>query len=244
MQNNSFFATVLRSLGFSVMSAGARVATNYGAPEEGRENPDDVSYGGFTHQVNIVTIEGVKYFVDCGFGGAGPTRPVPLVDGYIAVQTGTEENISSSMRLTRGFTGNNTSRTPEQEVWRYTIKYGAASDGEKNWIPVYCFSESEFMPHDFEISSAWVSTNRSSMFVNKIVVQKFLWGNGEDDKDFLVGDLTVVDGVIKERRYGKSKVLRECKTEEERVNGLERFLGIKLSLGESEGIKGYHTALK
>lgn len=241
MQNNNFFTTILRSLGYDIVTAGARVSSSLGDSTAAKQDPDQWVYGGFTHQVNFVTIDGKKYFFDVGFGSAGPTFPVPLVEGFTGVQTGTSDRIAASLQLVRGLMGNNTSRIPDQEVWKYNIKYGAASDTSKDWMPVYCFTEMEFMPHDFDISSAYVSTNRNSMFVNSIVFCKFLMG---DDGETLIGDLTMMDKVIKERRFGESKVLRECKNEEERVEGLREFLGVKLSMAEAEGIRGSHTEIK
>lgn len=241
MQNNSLFGTVLRSLGFDIVSAGARVATDFGSPSAGQQEPDEVSYGGFTHQVNFVTIGGKKYFVDVGFGSQGPTFPIPLEEEFTAIQTGTKDNVAATLQLTRGFTGNHTSRDPLQKVWRYNIKYGPESDESKNWLPVYCFTEMEFMPHDFEISSGYVSTSRSSIFVNQIIFQKYI---ASDDGQSLIGDRTLVNDVIKEKKLGKSEVLRECKSEEERLSGMEEFLGVRLSLGEAKGIKGHHTEIK
>lgn len=241
MQNNNLFATVLRSLGYDVVTAGARVSSTLEDPSAGTQDPDEATYGGFTHQVNFVTVGGTKYFVDVGFGSAGPTSPVPLIDGYTAIQSGTPDKIAASLQLTHGFTGNNTSRTPGQKVWRYNIKYAAASDPSKNWMPIYCFAETEFMPHDFEISSAYVSTNRSSIFVTSIMFCKFVMG---EDGESLMGDVTMMNRVIKERRFGESKVLRECKSEEERVSGLREFLGVMLSEAEVQGIRGHITEIK
>lgn len=243
MQNNSLFATLLRSLGYIIVTAGARVAADLGQTYTSEKDPDDVAYGGYTHQVNFVTIGGQKYFIDVGFGTQGPTVPIPLIDGVTALQTGVPDRVAGTSQLTRGFTGNHTSRTPEQMVWRYNVKHGAASDTTKNWFPIYCFNETEFMPHDFEISSAFVSTSRTTIFVNSVFFVKYIAGEG-DDEGHLIGELTMADKVIKERRFGDSKVLKECDTEEERVQGLREILGLTLSLGESEGIKGYHTEIK
>ncbi|PBP25314.1 arylamine N-acetyltransferase 1 [Diplocarpon rosae] len=60
--NNTFFGTVMRSLGMRVMASGARVAATVirGERETGRFN-------GWTHMINLVTFEGKRWLVDVGF---------------------------------------------------------------------------------------------------------------------------------------------------------------------------------
>ncbi|KAF5026707.1 hypothetical protein F66182_1196 [Fusarium sp. NRRL 66182] len=55
MENNTFFHTVLLTLGYEVYMVGARVFS-----------PDVGKYGGFTHCLNVVTISGASYGVDVG----------------------------------------------------------------------------------------------------------------------------------------------------------------------------------
>ena len=62
--NNTFFGTVMRSLGMDVMSSGARVALNVLGGPKGR-------FFGWNHLINLVGFEGRKYLVDVGFGGTG-----------------------------------------------------------------------------------------------------------------------------------------------------------------------------
>ncbi|KAL9134041.1 MAG: hypothetical protein Q9175_004780 [Cornicularia normoerica] len=59
-ENNCFFDTILRSLGFNVFSAGARVNTGSSRAGEGE-------WEGWSHTVNIVTLSsGLKYMLDAG----------------------------------------------------------------------------------------------------------------------------------------------------------------------------------
>ena len=58
MEANFFFHTVLLSLGFDVYMCGSRIY-----------KPAKKGYGGWTHVVNLVTIAGIKYLLDGGFGG-------------------------------------------------------------------------------------------------------------------------------------------------------------------------------
>lgn len=241
MQNNAFFGTILHSLGFSVMSTGARVSKQIDDGTAGKTHNEDVAYGGLGHQVNIVTIpNGKKYFCDVGFGASGPTFCVPLENGFTAINTGTTGKVASSMRLTRGFTANNTHRNPEQELWIYSIKYGSVDDESKPWIQCYCFSETEFFPSDFEIMSGWVSTSRSSMFVNKVICQRFLMA---EDRQSLIGDITLFETAIKERRFGESQQLVEIRSEEDRVDALEKYMGVKLKEDERMGIASFPSAI-
>lgn len=241
MQNNSFFATVLRSIGYKVMSVGGRVSSAMDGGREASENAEDISFGGYAHQVNIVTIGDRKFFVDVGFGSPGPTGPVPLEHGYTALNTGTKDNVASSMRLTKGFVGNNTSKNAEQELWVYSVKYGRSDDQNAKWLPCYCFSETEFFPADFEIMSHWVSTNRASIFLQWVICQKFIMS---EDGESLIGDVTLQDGAVKERRFGENKTLAEFKNEGDRVEALEKYLGVKLSQAEIDGIAGFPSAIK
>lgn len=55
MENNLFFATLLRTLGFSVMSTGGRV--NTAVQPSGDIGPEE-RYTGWSHMVNIITIQG------------------------------------------------------------------------------------------------------------------------------------------------------------------------------------------
>lgn len=241
MQNNAFFGSILCSLGFSVMSTGARVSRQIDDGTAGKNQTQEVDYGGFGHQVNFLIMpDGKKYFCDVGFGSSGPTFVVPLEDGFTAVNTGSKENVASSSRLHRGFTANNTHRGQAQELWIYSIKYGRADDDSKPWIQCYCFSETEFFPSDFEIMSGWVSTSRTSMFVNRVICSKFLMA---DDGQSLIGDVTLADSAIKERRFGENKSLAEIKSEKDRVEALERYLGVRLREDERMGISGFPSAI-
>ena len=244
MQNNSFFATILRTLGYQLFSAGARVAS--GLDEDAARNYVDLeaAFGGYGHQVNIVTIGSQKWFVDVGFGSTGPTFPIPLVNGFTRVNTGTIENPATHVRLHRGFTANNTSRSPEQELWIYSIKFGDLKDEAHPWIQTYCFNESEFFPSDFNVLSHTVSTSRTSMFVNNIVCSKFLQEkHPTHNSDVVIGDVQLWNKELKIRRWGKSEQPIKIESEQDRIKALEEYMGIKLSTPEVKGIVGLPTQI-
>jgi arylamine N-acetyltransferase len=88
MEQSLFFNYILRGLGFTVYSAGARVRRReHGVPVR--------DYLGWTHVVNIVTLESRgecrRYMVDMGFGDDGPTKPLLLRDGVMTRNLGTQE---------------------------------------------------------------------------------------------------------------------------------------------------------
>jgi arylamine N-acetyltransferase len=72
MENNAFFSTILRSLGYQLYVTGARVSNAL----DGEKN--DPGFAGWQHEVIIVTINGQKYLVDVGFGSTSPLHPIPL----------------------------------------------------------------------------------------------------------------------------------------------------------------------
>jgi arylamine N-acetyltransferase len=184
--------------------------------------------------VNIVTIEGNQFLVDVGHGSAGPHHPVPLKPGYSAINIGeqtirlTQENIPDLL------TSKSASSSAPQQLWLYSYRH--QDDGP--WIPAYCFSETEFTPSDFTMMSSFMSTSRTSMFVTSVLCVKLIMENGE-----LVGDLTLFGGELKKRIQGKSELLAECTTEQQRIDALDKWMGIQLTEEERNGIRGMLSEL-
>jgi arylamine N-acetyltransferase len=235
MENTCLLATVLRSIGYNVMSTGARVNE---AVQPVSASPDWAGprYDGWNHMVNIVTVDEKEYLVDVGFGSNSPTFPVPLEDGFTAVNI----DPGHSMRLHRGHIPDNESKgnnNPRQELWMYEIRFTEQSP----WLPAYCFGEVEFLPRDFETMSFFVSKSPRSWFTFCVVALNYVM---DPETERIVGDVTLFGSEIKKRRYGKSEVLMEIEGEEDRVLALEKYLGIKLTGKEREGIKGMSTELK
>ena len=179
------------------------------------------------HMLNIVTIEGKRYYVDVGFGSSGPTHPMPLVQNEISTNVGDQE-----MRLIQTCIPDLTN--PSQKLWEYQHRNGA----DQPWLPTYCFMETEFTPNDFMMMNYFTSTHRTSWFTNRIVCVKMIMEEGE-----IIGDVTLFDRELKKRVKGKSEMLADCTSEEERVKALDEFLGVKLSLAEINGIQGMITEL-
>lgn len=183
--------------------------------------------------INIVTIESKRYVVDVGFGSNSPTIPVPLESDFTSL------NIlpGHSMLLQRGHIPDNTHKSnPEQMLWIYNIRFTANSP----YMPAYCFSDVEFLPRDFETVNFFVSKSPKSWFTYYVVCLKYLLDEATEE---IVGDITLFGNDLKERRHGKSRVLMEIASEEDRIEALEKYLGITLSQPEKDGIRGMVTQI-
>ena len=83
-------------------------------------------------------VDGVpqRNMVDVGFGGDGPTRPLPLTPSTVAQNLGTQE-----VKLMHENIALNVD--PGQRLWFYKIRN---SEGDE-WKDCYCFPELEFLSH-------------------------------------------------------------------------------------------------
>jgi len=235
MENSTLFFTVLRSLGFDVYSTGARVSHAM-QPQSAKSSYKGPRYSGWNHMINIVTMEGRQFHVDVGFSSAGPTRPVELKHGNEWVNVVPEQ----SSRLVRKVIADTVSRRPDQEMWVYEIRFSEQAD----WIPGYCYTETEFLPADFAVMSHFTSTSRTSFFTYHVVCLKMLMSEETDGEETcVVGDLTLSAGELKRRFRGKSEPLAKLASEADRIEALKTHFGIELSTPEQEGIVGMLTAL-
>ena len=94
---NALFASLLASLGYDCYSVAVRVVWNF---------PDVMP---ITHRAIIVTIDGIRYFCDVGFGGPSPQNALYL-DGVNFQESGTNvflfEKLESGTVLHRMVNGN------------------------------------------------------------------------------------------------------------------------------------------
>ena len=180
--------------------------------------------------VNVVTLAGRKYMLDVGFGGNGPIQPMLLDDANAAHL---RHIAPAESRLVRESISQSTDRG--QELWQYQHRIDAQSE----WQAIYCFTELEFLPEDYEIMSFWTSQSRKSWFTYSVVAVKMVM-EGDD----VVGTLILEGGEVKRRVNGKTEHLRTCNTEEERVRALEDVFALRLSDEERRGIVGMVTELK
>ncbi|KAF2036665.1 arylamine N-acetyltransferase 1 [Setomelanomma holmii] len=217
MENNCLFGTFLYTLGFAIYSGGARVF-------------DNGAWTGWSHMVNMITIEDIKYHVDVGFGADGPVVPMPL-DRSGTIQS----HISpAKTRLQwRNIPGNN---DPNQRLWVYEHRW----DDDSEWIVRYCYTELEFQPCDYNIINSYTSTSHKTFFTRTIIADKKIL----DDKGEFAGSLIMFGNTIKWRIHGSKEKEIELETEADRLEALEKYFGIKFGEAERDGIRGLASQLQ
>ncbi|KAK0937992.1 hypothetical protein LTR29_010440 [Friedmanniomyces endolithicus] len=225
MEANHFFHTVLLSLGFDVYMAGARIHRGEGM------------YGGWTHVVNLVTIDVTKYLLDGGFGPQGPSRPLAVREGEVGRQVAPAE-----MRVVFEAIPQMLDRT--QRVWIYQHRY----EEGKEWVPMYCFTELEFIETDVVAMNFAPWLNPQTFFTHKVVAVRFTTDRESDEcpgspgeealEGEIDGSLTLNQSVLKWRRRGRKVMEVQFSTDEERQAALEEYFGIVLAEEDRQVIKG------
>ncbi|KUI53100.1 Arylamine N-acetyltransferase 1 [Cytospora mali] len=216
MEVNTFFAMVLRSLGFAVYSAGARV-----------------KHERWDHMVNLVTIGGRKYLVDVGFGSREPTEPVPLVHGYEYVNIAPRKGRLEFKHLSRYAEADDLA----QGMWVYS----ARKDDGAEWEEMYSFTEMEFFHEDFEMMNYFVMTRPQSYFVQTVIAYRAVM---DVEAGELVGELILHKDKVKQGETQGDHALELLSSEEDRVKALERYFSICLTEREKSSIEGLPTELK
>ncbi|KAI1294294.1 hypothetical protein F5Y03DRAFT_387742 [Xylaria venustula] len=231
MENAILYNHILVGLGFDSYTVGVRTRLRDGGVPKG-------DFPGWVHIVSIVELDGVKYHVDIAFGGDCATLPLPLVDGQIHTNIGAQQ-----IRLVRDWIPTQLKRTEESKLWIYEYRNGA----DREWNPFYCFALVEFMPNDWEVVNVYASTSPKSWQTKTVIAIKFLRrprGDGaEEDEQEIYGKRMLVNDVIKGNLGGRTEVIHQVKTDEERVAALEKYFDIRLTEEERGGIKGWNTAL-
>ncbi|KAK5660084.1 hypothetical protein OQA88_13553 [Cercophora sp. LCS_1] len=234
MENALLFKHLLHALGFhDAYTVGVRIRIRHNGVPQGE-------FGGFVHLVIIVTLGTQRYALDVGFGGDGPTFPMPLVEGLVHHNSiGTQE-----IRYIRDF-------LPEQRFrgegaskkWVYQYRNGR----DKEWNSFYGFdSEFEFMEPDFHIISWFTSTSPENQQTYTPLAILFLRGDRPRDEDGVeeyekvkvVGKVMMAGADIKRNVTGKTELIKRCVTEEERVEALKEVFKIVLTEEEVVSIRG------
>ncbi|RAK76078.1 arylamine N-acetyltransferase family protein, partial [Aspergillus fijiensis CBS 313.89] len=220
MENNIFLHHILSLLGFQVYLAGARLYRDSRSSSPG--------WSGWEHAVNIVTLaDQSRYLVDVGYGGDGPTTPLPLAAGPITTNIGTQE-------LQLGYDTIDGLTDAKQRLWIY--RFRNAPDGP--WTPAYAFPETEFLHRDFEVMSYYTSQHPRCFLTSNLLVIKFL-----RDGSNIYGKTILDQDKVKENLGGKSVLVEICRTEEDRVRVLQERFGICLTKEEQDGIIGRKSEL-
>ena len=134
---NYLYLTLLQELGFDAHGISGRVVM--GQPEG--------AWTARTHRLSVVTLGGVRYISDVGFGGMVPTAPL-LLDSP-AEQTTPHE----PYRI-------------EQQVDGYTLRAKVANE----WRPMYIFDLQRQEDIDYAVGNWYVSTHPDSPFIKQLKV--------------------------------------------------------------------------
>ncbi|CDG83215.1 arylamine N-acetyltransferase family protein [Janthinobacterium agaricidamnosum] len=136
---NNLFLALLLQLGFDARGITGSVVMG-GSEDEHKAR---------THMLILVTLNGVRYIVDVGFGGMVPTSPL-LLDTEDEQPTGHEP-----YRLTL-------------HDGSYTLRAQVAGD----WRALYVFDLQTQGPIDYEVGNWYVSTHQNSPFLGQLVVAR------------------------------------------------------------------------
>lgn len=228
MENNLFFATFLRTLGFQIMSTGGRV-NNSKQPDSAGVVPE--TFTGWSHMINIVTVQNARYMVDVGFGTGQSTHPLLLKDRQPSL------NIAPSQLVRLRWDAPAENEDQGSKLWIFERQ----DTPEGPWIPTYCFPDGiEFLPADYMVANHFTSTHRSSFFTYKVVCSKFVL---DDAGEEIVGTVVVFGNSVHRRIKGVKEDLGPIEKEEDRIGILDRHLGVKLSEHQKAGIRGMVSAV-
>ena len=230
MENNGFFGTVLRSLGYDVRNCAGRVSRAMSANAETREKQGD-TYDPWNHMLNLVRIEGDWWVVDVGMGAMGPNIIYPLQDGYEAVAI-----LPRRIRLRKRSIPEHAAQSDAeaQKLWCYDVCHNPKQvDEESHWIPTYCFTETEFLPQDYEMMSWFTSTHPKSFFTYSVMCTKMLLDEAQEQ---IVGDITLFNNGVRKTLHGERESVKELKTEQERVDALKDIFDVHITQEEQSAI--------
>ncbi|KAJ8082770.1 hypothetical protein PM082_008626 [Marasmius tenuissimus] len=234
---------MLRVLGYRVYAAQGRINKTFMKPGASPE---------FTPQQHMVLFvqpvpeSNTTYLVDVGFGGSGIVRPMLLSDADDNVVDGATP--TEKHRLRKGvLPGSSTG----QIVWKLEclhVKENRVAEDESNWKWLFSFDEVERYPQDIECSNYFVSTFGSgTMFAHNVVCLKYFWLDEEQlqkpNEERFLGSISLLGGMIRRNLGSRSEVVKELKTEEERIEAIREYFGIDVDKKGTEHIRGRAAAL-
>lgn len=133
---NGLFLELLRALGFDARALSARVLLESSDAATAR-----------THRLSLVSIDGVDYIVDVGFGGNTPTAPLRLD------RRGPQDTPHERYRL-------------EPDGADHILQVGIGD----TWRPLYRFDLRPQVPADDEVGNWYVCTHPQSSFLGQLRV--------------------------------------------------------------------------
>ncbi|KAJ4387542.1 hypothetical protein N0V93_008137 [Gnomoniopsis smithogilvyi] len=229
MEGSLFFLHILRSLGYQAYPTVVRIRLR----EDGVPKGDYVTITHIVLIIELPTKDGLseKYVCDAAFGGDGPLFPMPLKEGIVTQNLGTQEIRFAYERIPKA---------TSQKFWIYQYRNGP----DKPWNSFYAFMDAECLENDFAAVNFFTSQAPTFQKTTVIVV-KFILGPAEETGQHkITGKLLLVNGIVKRNMGGKTEVVEECKTESERIQALKTWFGISLTEEETLGIKDSVTELK
>ncbi|EJT79891.1 N-acetyltransferase [Gaeumannomyces tritici R3-111a-1] len=259
MELNAFFSAVLRGLGFTLINTGARVMGQDGV------------FMGWNHHLNLVSINGIRYMVDVGFGKGGSFSPVPLDRAAAEREGGLEFEPVLGTRGRLEYKRLELHSDPTQRVWVYSTLNSPwstlAEDNEEQagegptWRPRYCFGELEYLPADYEVMNYYAMTNLSSYFVTAVLAVRTILQEEEEDscgdadavgdasaggstRPRAKGTIVLHKDEVKQTIRGKPKLLERLTSEEQRVQALEKYFGLVVSPEQAACIKGRESEIR
>lgn len=136
---NNLFLALLQTLGFEARGITGRVVMNQ--PEG--------AWTARTHRLSLVTLDGVRYITDVGFGGMVPTAPL-MLDTDVEQLTPHEP-----YRI-------------EQHADGYTLRANVGGE----WRAMYIFDLQRQEDIDYTLGNWYVSTHPESSFVKQLMVAR------------------------------------------------------------------------
>ncbi|KAF2165258.1 hypothetical protein M409DRAFT_24641 [Zasmidium cellare ATCC 36951] len=216
---------ILCALGFDAYTAGVRTRPRVHGTPTG-------DFPGWSHIVNIIAFpDGSKFHDDVAFGGDGPTMPMPLEDGRVHHNLGTQE-----IRLVRDWIPTQSHRTDESRLWIYQYR----NQPTQPWLSFYAFPELEFMPLDWGVLNHWMNTHPDSNHRQNLLIVKFL---RRECEDHVYGKIMMVNNLVRRNLGGKTETVQTLETEEKRVDALKHWFGITLTEDETKGIESSPRSL-
>jgi arylamine N-acetyltransferase len=179
--------------------------------------------------VNIVTIDGQRYWVDVGFGSGCSIQPIPL-------QSGVEFDCILPMRGKLEYRSIADHSDPNQRLWVYSSR----EDANAPWKEMYTFIDVEFFAADFEVMNLSTMTSPRSFFVKAVMAMRMILS---EETGKLEGVLILHKDYVKRRLGETTELLEELTSEEQRVRALERYFQIVLKPSEQKAIRGLATEL-
>lgn len=183
--------------------------------------------------------DGSKYHSDVAFGGDGATMPMPLADGLVHSNLGTQE-----IRLVKDWIPHQVHRTEETKVWIYQYR----NSPDKAWNSFYSFPGIEFFALDWGVVNWWINTHADSHQRRNVLTIKFLrqpkkQGASYEGEQEIYGKRMLINAVVKQNLGGKTESILICKDEDERIAALQKYFAVQLSAEEKQGIRGYVSEL-